>query len=129
MPSGGSRPGSGRPRGRPPGSRAKIIRDTLQQATEFLKATGLIPFEGNAHAFLVWVYKHPNLPPDMRMEAAKAAAPYETPRLAMAQITIRRPHEMTDEELAAAILDANEQAGVAEGLRRSASGGASPTRH
>ena len=38
-------------------------------------------FEGDAHALLMWVYKDPTKRLAIRVDAAKAAAPYEKPRL------------------------------------------------
>src|SRR2546423_831322 len=38
-------------------------------------------FEGDAHAFLTAVYKHPNIPMELRITAAKAALRVEKPAL------------------------------------------------
>src|SRR6266446_4554746 len=38
-------------------------------------------FAGDAHALLIATYKNPNLDLHVRLEAAKAALPYEKPRL------------------------------------------------
>lgn len=46
-----------------------------------LKKMAKTPFEGDAHMFLMAVYKDPTKHIDLRMEAAKAALPYEKPRL------------------------------------------------
>jgi hypothetical protein len=42
------------------------------------------PFEGGAHDLLKWVYRSPTLPASMRVEAAKSAIGFETPKLAVA---------------------------------------------
>ena len=55
---------------------------SIGAAVDFLLQTGKEQFEGDAHALLVWVYKNPELPAAMRLQAAQAAAPYERPRLA-----------------------------------------------
>ena len=39
-------------------------------------------FQGDAHAFLMMVYKDPSLPLALRLDAAKAAIPFEKPALA-----------------------------------------------
>jgi hypothetical protein len=46
------------------------------------------PFEGDAHALLVWAYKNPDLPAAMRLQAATAAAPFEKPRLNAINATV-----------------------------------------
>ena len=38
-------------------------------------------FAGDAHALLIAIYKNPNLDLHVRLQAAKAALPYEKPRL------------------------------------------------
>jgi hypothetical protein len=48
---------------------------SIGAAVDFLLQTGKEPFEGDAHALLVWVYKNPELPAAMRLQAAQAAAP------------------------------------------------------
>jgi hypothetical protein len=42
---------------------------------------GSRPFKGDAHAFLMMVYKDPSLPLALRLDAAKAAIPFEKPAL------------------------------------------------
>lgn len=56
----------------------------------------------------------------MRLEAARAAIPYERPRLATTTVTVRRPSDMSDDELAAAATDAEATAAALEGLRGTA---------
>lgn len=72
--------------GRKPGSRNKRTLEfeaQMQQAAQKMKeALGFELFEGNALAFLATVYKNPNLPVDMRLDAAGKAARFETPTLA-----------------------------------------------
>jgi hypothetical protein len=53
------------------------------RAAEQISATlGSEVFHGDAHALLTTVYKDPKQPIGLRIEAAKAALPYEKPRLA-----------------------------------------------
>jgi hypothetical protein len=52
-----------------------------KDADAVLRGTGTEPFEGDAHALLIWAYKHPELPLALRIDAAKGALPYEKPRL------------------------------------------------
>ena len=60
---------------------------TQEREAATAKAAALIgeaipdAFAGDAHAFLVAVYKNPNLDHHARQDAAKAALPYEKPRL------------------------------------------------
>jgi hypothetical protein len=57
------------------------------------------PFAGDAHAFLMAVYKNPKLDLHTRIDAAKAAIGYEKPRLASIAMPRRSLDEMSDEEL------------------------------
>jgi hypothetical protein len=70
--------------GRQKGSRNKHTQER-EAATAAAMALigGTIPdaFAGDAHAFLVSVYKNPEIDLHSRLYAAKAALPYEKPRL------------------------------------------------
>ena len=46
------------------------------------KRKAAAPFNGDAHALLVMIYRDQTLPLVMRLDAAKAAISYETPVLA-----------------------------------------------
>lgn len=86
-------PRTGRPRGRPYGAKSrhtKARETALSQASA--KIHMLMPgaFVGDAHALLMLCYKNSELPIEVRLEAAKAALPYEKPRLAPVEV---RPHE------------------------------------
>ena len=81
------------PAGRPYGAKSrhtKARETALSKA--FAKVDMLMPgaFEGDAHALLMLCYKNPDLPITVRLDAAKAALPYEKPRLVPAEV---RPHE------------------------------------
>jgi hypothetical protein len=52
------------------------------------EALGLDAFDGDAHAFLMAIYKDATQPIVSRMDAAKAAIGYEKPRLAAIDGTI-----------------------------------------
>jgi hypothetical protein len=70
--------------GRQKGSRNKRTQER-EAATAAAMALigGTIPdaFAGDAHAFLMSVYKNPEIDLHSRLDAAKAALPYEKPRL------------------------------------------------
>ncbi len=80
----GSRPGErrgGRKKGTP-NKRTVESQQRMQEAAQVLAdALGENAFEGDAHALLMAIYKDKRLSPEIRIEAAKAAAPYEKPRL------------------------------------------------
>jgi hypothetical protein len=76
---------TGRPRGRPAGAKNKITREREQAMREAAeKLADVLPgaFQGDAHAFLMTVYKDPQMPIERRIDAAKAAVGYEKPKLA-----------------------------------------------
>jgi hypothetical protein len=55
-----------------------LLRTATATAAERISATlGSEVFHGDAHALLMTVYKDLKLPIGLRMEAAKAALPYE----------------------------------------------------
>jgi hypothetical protein len=58
------------------------IEFVADQIARELRQHGIDAFEGDAHAFLVTVYKDPRLPLPIRIEAAKACVGYEKPKLA-----------------------------------------------
>lgn len=75
---------TGRPRGRPPGVKNKRTQEVEKATKETVeRLTEVIPgaFEGDAHAFLVSVYKDPLNDLPVRIDAAKAAVRYEKPSL------------------------------------------------
>lgn len=76
---------TGRPRGRPPGVKnrrtAELERAAKEAAAAITEALGDGAFEGDAHAFLVTVYKNPANDLPIRIDAAKAAVRYEKPSL------------------------------------------------
>jgi hypothetical protein len=66
-----------------PNKRTVALRTATATAAEQISAAlGSEVFHGDAHALLMTVYKDLKQPIGLRMEAAKAALPYEKPRLA-----------------------------------------------
>ena len=112
----GSKPGErrgGRKAGTPNKrtiERERAARETVAQVTRAMQAAELTPFEGDAHALLIAVYKDTRLPIDLRVDAAKAAIRYEKPALAHVQAEVKGDvatyviggAPMTEEEWAAA---------------------------
>jgi hypothetical protein len=66
--------------GRPPGSKNKKTLE-LEEATQQAVATIDGAFEGDAHAFLQAVYKNPDVPLEIRIQAASRALRVEKPIL------------------------------------------------
>ena len=76
---------TGRPRGRPTGTkskRSKEVAEASRKAAATLAENIPGCFEGDSHALLMAVYKDPNNPLPLRLDAAKTAIGYERPRLA-----------------------------------------------
>ena len=88
---GGKRPGAGRP----PGVRN---RKTLEMA-EAIEASGMTPLD-----YLIAVMRDKDVDPQMRLEAAKGAAPYVHARLSSAELFAH-----TDPLTTAAISTSKEQ--------------------
>src|SRR5262245_22963903 len=82
MGSGGKRRGAGRPKGGKNRNTIERERAARELAAQMQSALGSEAFEGDSVGLLQLIYKDTRLPMEMRFEAAKAAAPYERPRLA-----------------------------------------------
>jgi hypothetical protein len=70
--------------GRPPGRKNNAtlrLEEAAREADEALGRTLPGAFDGDAHAFLTAVYKHPGVPMELRIMAAKAALRVEKPAL------------------------------------------------
>lgn len=86
MPRGGKRDGAGRRAGSP-------NRRTVEREASIKKAAAIIEdvlpeaFKGDAHAFLMTVYKDERLTLKERLAAAIGALPYEKPKLASVEVT------------------------------------------
>ncbi len=80
---------TGRPKGRPKGAPNKHTRERARLVEQAAAAVeGLLPdpFKGDAHAYLMTIYKDTTLPLQARMAAAIGALPYEKPRLASTKV-------------------------------------------
>ena len=85
------------PPGRPRGARNKRTVATEAAALAAAEKIGLaVPgaFEGDAHAFLMSVYKDPTQPIDLRLDAAGKAIRYEKPALASVDLTSMNEHHI-----------------------------------
>ena len=80
-------------------------RRLLEDAKGILGDQGAKLFEGDAHALMVLTYKNPELPLDVRMDAAKAAIRFEKPAFTQTAVdlTVRpvRAEDLSDDELVA----------------------------
>ena len=80
MARGGLRPGAGRPKGT--ANRHTVEREqAVREAAEMIGQVIPDAFEGDAHAYLMAVYKNPTLDVELRVAAARAAIRYEKPAL------------------------------------------------
>ena len=94
-----------------PNKRTVALRTATATAAEQISATlGSEVFHGDAHALLMTVYKDLNQPIGLRMEAAKAALPYEKPRRASIENKIVDEFESTTNEQIEAWLDERAEA-------------------
>lgn len=76
---------TGNPRGRPKGvknKRTKEREQLVQKAASAIEDVLPEAFKGDAHAYLMAVYKNQSLPIKDRLAAATAAIGYEKPKLA-----------------------------------------------
>jgi hypothetical protein len=85
---------------------------TATAAEQISAALGLEVFHGDAHALLMTVYKDLNQPIGLRIEAAKAALPYEKPRLASVENKIVDEFDSMSDEQIEAWLDERAEARV-----------------
>src|SRR5271156_2737424 len=128
MARGGARPGAGRRKGAKTTKPRRAAAST-SRAVNVLTRRGIKDiFPGDAHAFLVSVYKNGELDLAPRVDAAKAAVPYERPRLPPVAAQQRLPTEMSNDELRAAIADAERKL-AAYGIPRGDIEGTGSTKH
>lgn len=86
---------TGNPPGRPRGAKNRRTREVEAAAFEAAERIGLaVPdaFTGDAHAFLMAIYKDPRQPVELRLEAAGKAIRYEKPALASVDVTSTNEH-------------------------------------
>lgn len=113
-------------RGRPKGSKTRrslhpaYAKQAAKAVDASLEDTGLEPFEGDAHLFLMAVYKNPTHALPIRIDAAKSALPYEKPRLAPADGAQKTEGMSLKDRLAAYSTEAKIEAsdGKVVGIRR-----------
>lgn len=96
--------------GRPVGVKNKNTRQleakaasAQERARMILGEEGIEAFKGDAHVWLCVLYMDPNQPVEIRMDAAKAALPYEKPKLAA--IAIKTDTELTLQDLIMQTID------------------------
>lgn len=85
MSHGGKRPGAGRPRG----AKSKITKERealVKKAAAVIEDVLPDAFKGDAHAYLMAVYKDETMPVKDRLAAATAAIGYEKPKLAAVEV-------------------------------------------
>lgn len=112
MPSGGRRPGAGRPQGAR-NKRTREIEAAADAAREAIAEKIPEAFTGDAHALLMTVYKDPSQEMSLRIDAAKAAIKFEKPALSSVEARVEHSFDdVPDEELDAAIRDAASTAGL-----------------
>ena len=88
---------TGNPPGRPKGARNKRtveveVEAKGRAAAAAIEAVTPGAFKGDAHAFLVAIYKDPAHTIELRLDAAKAAVRYEKPSLAAIDVTGDHEH-------------------------------------
>lgn len=89
---------TGKPRGRPRGAPNQHTRERenrIAQAAAAIESAIPEAFKGDAHAFLIAVYKNPDNPLPVRIDAAKAAIGFEKPKLAALQHSGDQQHPLT----------------------------------
>jgi hypothetical protein len=80
----GSKPGEhrgGRVKGTPNKKTVEAAKKAAEVGRVLAEHLGEHCFPGDAHALAMSLYKDTRNPPELRLEAAKAAMPYEKPRL------------------------------------------------
>ena len=92
-------------------------RRLLEDAKGVLGDQGAKLFEGDAHALMVLTYKNPELPLDVRMDAAKAAIRFEKPAFTQTAVDLSvrpglRAEDLSDDELLAIIVSERKQLAV-----------------
>ena len=110
MEHGGKKPKIGRPAGAL-NKRTKAVAKAVEEAATTLAT--IIPgaFQGDAHAYMMAIYKDPSLPVELRLDAAKAAARYEKPALSSvtANITHKPASALDDDDLTQRIARLDEE--------------------
>jgi len=143
MSGGGKRPGAGRK----PGSKDRTIEERFMARRNGARHYNKIPLltDRMAKAVLADAVLSGQTPLEVMLFAmrwhfsagrvdeaakvAKDAAPYMHPHLTSTKVEIRRPEDMTDDELAAHLAAAEARAGVGGGVGDDPTSGTGQTRH
>lgn len=104
MARGGKRDGAGRKLGIR-NKRTERTEQAKKKAAELIKDALPEAFEGGAHDYLMAVYKNPLENQHSRIDAAKAALPYEKPRLGAIQHTGKDGEPIQFERIERTIVD------------------------
>jgi hypothetical protein len=99
---GGKREGAGRKLGSR--TKSKEAMATYAKAELALLNVDIPAFEGDALALLVWCYKNTSLPIGFRADCAKAALPFEKPRLSATELTGKDGGPVLLEQIATAAM-------------------------
>jgi hypothetical protein len=94
---GGRRPGSGRKKGSPTTRYARSVKE-MMEIREEAAISGMTPLQVLLHIMRIYFQ---NKEWDKAAENAARAAPFMQAKLISTQVSIRRPDEMTDDELQA----------------------------
>ena len=92
---------TGNPRGRPKGARNARTKERerlVQEAAVAIESALPDAFTGDAHAYLMAVYKDASLPLKERLAAATVAIGYEKPRLAAVEHTGETTHNIVTDK-------------------------------
>ena len=76
----------GRAKGTPNKRTRELLDATRAVREKARRVLGKDAFDGDAHALLVLVYRDTSLPIELRLDAAKVAINYESPRLQAIQV-------------------------------------------
>ena len=114
---------TGNPRGRPKGAkntRTKKREQDARRAAAAIEAVIPEAFAGDAHAYLMAIYKDPTKEDAVRMDAAKAAIRYEKPTLSPVEQRSSKPGDdaLTMSERLQALTYLDEQDAIAASERK-----------
>jgi hypothetical protein len=77
----------GRQRGVPNKQTVALAQAQAAASERVTQALGPAAFDGDAHALLCSIYRDTTQPMELRLHAAKAAVPFEKPRLAATELS------------------------------------------
>jgi hypothetical protein len=96
----------------------KAVAEAKTKAEAAIREKNLEPFDGDAVAYLMSVYKDTTMAAEMRMQAAQAAAPYERPRLSSidAKVDQRTTHLSGDDPVDELITEVKRRRAVKDAI-------------